>query len=224
MADRQNKSHNAPVMVIGMGRFGTATALQLVSQGREVMGVERDSSLVQKLAGHLTHIVQAEATDMDALRQLGAAEFRHAVVGVGTSVESSVLITANLVDLGVERIWAKAISKSHGKILSRIGAHHVIFPEADAGRRTAHLVSGRLLDYMEFDDDFAIVKMHPPRETQGFTLAESDIRAKYGVTVVGVKTPGEDFSYATPETIVTARDTLIVAGHTQLIERFAARP
>ncbi|MDO4253873.1 MAG: TrkA family potassium uptake protein [Kocuria sp.] len=211
-------------MVIGMGRFGTATALQLVSQGREVMGVERDSSLVQKLAGHLTHIVQAEATDMDALRQLGAAEFRHAVVGVGTSVESSVLITANLVDLGVERIWAKAISKSHGKILSRIGAHHVIFPEADAGRRTAHLVSGRLLDYMEFDDDFAIVKMHPPRETQGFTLAESDIRAKYGVTVVGVKTPGEDFSYATPETIVTARDTLIVAGHTQLIERFAARP
>lgn len=207
-----------------MGRFGTATALQLISQGREVMGVERDHALVQKLAGHMTHIVQAEATDMDALRQLGAADFRHAVVGVGTSVESSVLITANLVDLGLERIWAKAISKPHGKILSRIGAHHVIFPEADAGRRTAHLVSGRLLDYMEFDDDFAIVKMHPPRETQGFTLAESDIRAKYGVTVVGVKAPGEEFSYATPDTTVTSRDTLIVAGHTQLIERFAGRP
>ncbi|WP_267900131.1 MULTISPECIES: potassium channel family protein [Kocuria] len=224
MAERHNKSHDVPVLVIGMGRFGTATALQLVTQGREVMGVERDATLVQQLAGHMTHIVQAEATDIEALRQLGAAEFRHAVVGVGTSVESSVLITANLVDLGIERIWAKAISKSHGKILSRIGAHHVIFPEADAGRRTAHLVSGRLLDYMEFDDDFAIVKMHPPRETQGFTLAESDIRAKYGVTVVGVKTPGEDFSYATPETTVTSRDTLIVAGHVQLIERFAARP
>ena len=224
MGDRHSKSHEVPVLVIGMGRFGTATALQLVSQGREVMGVERDASLVQKLGGHMTHIVQAEATDIDALRQLGAAEFRHDVVGVGTSVESSVLITANLVDLGVERIWAKAISKSHGKILSRIGAHHVIFPEADAGRRTAHLVSGRLLDYMEFDDDFAIVKMHPPRETQGFTLAESDVRAKYGVTVVGVKAPGEEFSYATPDTTVTSRDTLIVAGHTQLIERFAARP
>lgn len=224
MAERHNKSHDVPVLVIGMGRFGTATALQLVTQGREVMGVERDATLVQQLAGHMTHIVQAEATDIEALRQLGAAEFRHAVVGVGTSVESSVLITANLVDLGIERIWAKAISKSHGKILSRIGAHHVIFPEADAGRRTAHLVSGRLLDYMEFDDDFAIVKMHPPRETQGFTLAESDIRAKYGVTVVGVKAPGEDFSYATPETTVTSRDTLIVAGHVQLIERFAARP
>lgn len=218
------KEHDVPVLVIGLGRFGTATALQLVTQGRQVMGVERDPQLVQKLAGQLTHVVQAEATDMDALRQLGAAEFSQAVVGVGTSIESSVLITANLVDLGVSRIWAKAISKAHGKILSRIGAHHVIFPEADAGRRTAHLVSGRLLDYMEFDDDFAIVKMHPPRETQGFTLAQADVRSKYGVTIVGVKSPGEDFSYATPETSVTGHDILIVAGHVELIERFAARP
>ena len=97
------------------------------------------------------------------------------------------LITANLVDLGVERIWAKAITPSHGKILERIGAHHVVYPEADAGRRAAHLVSGRMLDYIEFDDDFAIAKMRPPKETHGFTLAESDIRAKYGVSVVGIK-------------------------------------
>jgi len=210
--------------VVGLGRFGAATALQLIQQGREVLGVERDASLVQKMAGQLTHVVEAEATDMDALRQIGAAEFSSAVVGVGTSIESSVLITANLVDLGIDRIWAKAISPAHGKILARIGAHHVIFPEADAGRRTAHLVSGRLLDYIEFDDDFAIVKMYPPRETQGFTLGESDIRSKYGVTVVGVKSPGEDFTYAQPDTRVGPRDTLIVSGHTDLIDRFAARP
>ena len=220
----KNSSHAAPVLVVGLGRFGAATALQLIQQGREVLGVERDASLVQKMAGQLTHVVEAEATDMDALRQIGAAEFSSAVVGVGTSIESSVLITANLVDLGIDRIWAKAISPAHGKILSRIGAHHVIFPEADAGRRTAHLVSGRLLDYIEFDDDFAIVKMYPPRETQGFTLGESDIRSKYGVTVVGVKSPGEDFTYARPETTVSSRDLLIVSGHVDLIERFAARP
>lgn len=220
----KNSSHAAPVLVVGLGRFGAATALQLIQQGREVLGVERDASLVQKMAGQLTHVVEAEATDMDALRQIGAAEFSSAVVGVGTSIESSVLITANLVDLGIDRIWAKAISPAHGKILARIGAHHVIFPEADAGRRTAHLVSGRLLDYIEFDDDFAIVKMYPPRETQGFTLGESDIRSKYGVTVVGVKTPGEDFTYAQPDTRVGPRDTLIVSGHTDLIDRFAARP
>ena len=220
----KNSSHAAPVLVVGLGRFGAATALQLIQQGREVLGVERDASLVQKMAGQLTHVVEAEATDMDALRQIGAAEFSSAVVGVGTSIESSVLITANLVDLGIDRIWAKAISPAHGKILARIGAHHVIFPEADAGRRTAHLVSGRLLDYIEFDDDFAIVKMYPPRETQGFTLGESDIRSKYGVTVVGVKSPGEDFTYAQPDTRVGPRDTLIVSGHTDLIDRFAARP
>lgn len=220
----KNSSHSAPVLVVGLGRFGAATALQLIQQGREVLGVERDPALVQKMAGQLTHVVEAEATDMDALRQIGAAEFSSAVVGVGTSIESSVLITANLVDLGIDRIWAKAISPAHGKILSRIGAHHVIFPEADAGRRTAHLVSGRLLDYIEFDDDFAIVKMYPPRETQGFTLGESDIRSKYGVTVVGVKSPGEDFTYARPDTVVSSRDLLIVSGHVDLIERFAARP
>ena len=210
--------------MIGLGRFGSATAQQLVRQGNEVLGVERDAALVQKMSGQLTHVVEAEATDIDALRQLGASDFTAAVVGVGTSIESSVLITANLVDLGIDRIWAKAISPAHGKILARIGAHHVIFPEADAGRRTAHLVSGRLLDYIEFDDDFAIVKMYPPRETQGFTLGESDVRSKYGVTVVGVKSPGEDFTYARPETMVTSRDLLIVSGHVDLIERFAARP
>lgn len=217
-------THNAPVMVIGLGRFGASTAAQLKRRNNEVLAVEKDPILVQKWSGLLTHVVEADATDMDALRQLGAEEFTAAVVGVGTSVEASVLITANLVDLGIERIWSKALSPAHGKILSRIGAHQVIFPEADAGRRAAHLISGRLLDYIEFDDDFAIVKMRPPKETQGFTLAESDVRGKYGVSIVGVKSPGEDFTYATPETKVTSRDLLIVSGQVDLIERFASRP
>ncbi len=210
--------------MIGLGRFGASTAQQLRRQNKEVLAVERDAATVQKWSGLLTHVVEADAADLDALRQVGAGDFTSAVVGVGTSIESSVLITANLVDLGIDRIWAKAITPAHGKILSRIGAHHVIYPEADAGRRAAHLVSGRLLDYIEFDDDFAIVKMYPPRETHGFTLEESDVRNKYGVTVVGVKSPGEDFTYATARTKVTSRDVLIVSGQVDLIERFAARP
>ena len=217
-------AHNAPVLVVGLGRFGSATAEQLVKQGREVLAIERDRSLVQKWAAALTHVVEADATNIDALRQLGAQEFTSAVVGVGTSIESSVLITVNLVDLGIEHLWVKAITPSHGKILTRIGANHVIYPEADAGVRAAHLVSGRMLDFIEFDDDFAIVKMYPPRETVGFTLDESKVRSKYGVTIVGVKSPGEDFTYARPETKVSARDMLIVSGHVDLLERFAARP
>ncbi|MCU1632737.1 MAG: potassium transporter [Micrococcaceae bacterium] len=222
MAERP--AHNAPVLVIGLGRFGAATAEQLVRQGREVLAIERDPQLVQKFASILTHVVEADATNIDSLRQLGAQEFSAAVVGVGTSIESSVLITANLVDLGIDHLWVKAITPSHGKILKRIGANHVIYPESDAGQRAAHLVGGRMLDFIEFDDGFAIVKMYPPKETQGFTLAESSVRSKYGVTVVGVKSPGEDFTYARPETKVSGRDMLIVSGHVDLLERFAGRP
>ncbi len=222
MGDRQRGSGG--VLVIGLGRFGASLALTLEELGTDVLAMDTSAELVQDYSGHLTHVVQADATNMDALQQVGAGDFSAAVVGVGTSIEASVLITANLVDLGRPVIWAKAISQSHGKILERIGAHHVVFPEKDAGQRVAHLVNGRLIDYIEFDDGFAIVKMRPPQEIVGLTLTESDIRAQYGVTVVGVKSPGRDFTYATPETRVSQHDLVIVSGHTDLIERFANRP
>jgi trk system potassium uptake protein TrkA len=163
----------------------------------------------------------AQSTALEMIRD---AEPKIAIVGIGSSIESSVLAAANLVDAGVPSIWAKALSPEHKRILDRIGVHHVISPEADSGRRVAHLVNGKMLDYIEFDDGYAIVKMAPPRETVGFTLGQSQIRSKYGVTVVGVKAPGEDFSHAVPETKVTAAHTLIVSGPTELIERLASRP
>ena len=133
-------------------------------------------------------------------------------------------ITGNLVDIGIPQIWSKAISNEHARILQRIGAHHVVLPEADAGARVAHLVSGKLLDYIEVEDGFTIVKMRPPKETQGFTLAQSKVRERYGVTVIGVKSPGIDFVYATPDTRLSTNDLIIVSGHADLLERFAARP
>lgn len=224
MARHKPAERNDAILVIGLGRFGASIALSLEESGTDVLAMERSATLVQDYSGRLTHVVQGDATNLDALIEIGARNFSGAVVAVGTSIEASVLITANLVDLGHEIIWAKAISSAHGKILTRIGADHVVYPEADAGRRVAHLVTGRLLDFIEFDDDFAIVKMRPPKETQGFTLGESDIRSKYGVTVVGLKSPGRDFTYAAPTTLVSRNDMLIVSGHTELIERFANRP
>jgi trk system potassium uptake protein len=213
--------HDAPVLVIGLGRFGAATAGQLARLDREVLAIDDDINLVQKWSERLTHTVQADARSIDALRQLGAQDFSIAVCAVGSSIEASVLIVANLVDLGIPQIWAKAISQSHGKILSRIGANHVIYPEAEAGERVAHLVSGRMLDYIQFDDQFAIVKMYPPKRIRGVTLAESQIRSKYHLTVVGVKSPGGEFTYATPETVVSNHDLIIVSGNQADIERFA---
>ncbi|MBF0672133.1 MAG: TrkA family potassium uptake protein [Salinibacterium sp.] len=215
--------HDAPVLVIGLGRFGAATAGQLDRLDREVLAVDTDPALVQKWADRVTHTVQADARSIDALRQIGAQDFAVAVVATGSSVESSVLITANLVDLKIPQIWAKAISQSHGKILARIGANHVIYPEAEAGERTAHLVSGRMLDFIEFDDDFAIVKMYPPKSIRGMTLAESQVRKKFGLTVVGIKSPGKDFTYATADTHISNHDLVIVSGNSADIERFAAQ-
>jgi trk system potassium uptake protein TrkA len=214
---------DAGVLVIGLGRFGSSIGATLDRLGQDVLAVEQDPVLVAQWSGRLP-LVEADASNPEALEQLGAKDFAVAVVGVGSSLEASVLITGNLVDLGTPQIWAKAISAEHGRILTRIGAHHVVFPEADAGSRVAHLVSGKLLDYIEVEDGFTIVKMRPPKETQGFTLAQSNIRKRYGITVVGVKSPGVEFVYATPETRISANDLLICSGHAELLERFAARP
>jgi trk system potassium uptake protein len=221
--EQAEAARDAGVLVIGLGRFGSAIALTLERLGHDVLAVERDPDLVQHYTGRFP-LVEADATNPEALVQLGAKDFPVAVVGVGTSLEASVLITGNLVDLGTPQIWTKAISPEHSRILQRIGAHHVVLPEADAGNRVAHLVSGKLLDYIEVEDGFTIVKMRPPKETQGFTVGQSQIRKRYGVTVVGVKPPGEEFVYATEDTRIAANDLLIVSGHADLLERFAARP
>lgn len=236
MADRYTQTHASRsattpkrsgagdgVLVIGLGRFGSALAATLDRLGQDVLAVERNAQLAQQWAGRIP-LVEADATNPEALEQLGARDFPVAVVGVGSSLEASVLITGNLVDMGTPQIWAKAVSAEHGRILQRIGAHHVVFPEADAGNRVAHLVSGKLMDYIEVEDGFTIVKMRPPKEMQGFTVEQSKVRTRYGVTVIGVKPPGQEFIYATPQTRISANDLLVVSGHSELLERFAARP
>jgi trk system potassium uptake protein TrkA len=222
LADRSRSSGNDNVVVIGLGRFGGGVAASLVNLGHEVLGIDSDEHIVQDWADRLTHVVAADSTDTDALRQLGVHEFPRAVVGIGTNLETSVLTVLTLAELGVPEIWAKATSTKHGKILSSVGARHVIYPEAEMGERVAHLITGRMLDYIEFDDGFAIAKVRAPRDTAGRTLADIGLRSKWGVTVVGTKMPGQDFTYARPETVVPQGSILIVAGDTKKVERFAA--
>jgi len=220
----RNRLYDEDVVVIGLGRFGASAAMELHRLGHKVLAVEKDPAIAEQFVGKVGKVVVGDASHPSAIESTRAGSFRIAVVGIGTSIEASILAASNLVDAGVPSVWAKAVSPEHKRILERIGVHHVIRPEADSGRRVAHLVNGKLLDYIEFDDGYAIVKMAPPRETVGFTLAQSQIRSKYGVTVVGVKAAGEDFTHAVPETKVTAHHTLIVSGPTELIERLASRP
>ncbi|HET7326664.1 MAG TPA: TrkA family potassium uptake protein [Nocardioidaceae bacterium] len=211
-----------PVLVVGLGRFGGAVAQSLVRLGHEVLAVDDNPALVRKWAHELTHVVEADGTDEDALRQLGAGSFTRAVVGIGTDIEASVLSVLALTEIGVADVWAKAITGKHGKILQRVGARHVVFPEHAMGERVAHVVTGSMIDYIEFDDGFAIARTRSPKEAFGRTLADSALRTRYGVTVVGVKRPGLDFTYARPETEVHDRDELIVSGPTEKVQRFSA--
>lgn len=212
------------VVVIGLGRFGSAVAKALNRQGVDVLGVDLDPRRVAMYADDLTHVVQADATDDDALRQLGVGDFSQAVVAIGSGIEASVIITLSLVQLGIQDIWAKAISDKHGAILSQIGAHHVVFPEVTIGEQVASLMSGSMTAYMQFEGGYVIGRTFAPREAWGKTLAESALRGKYEVTVVGLKRPGEDFSYARPETFVAQNDELVVAGLGRNVEKFCALP
>ena len=209
------------ILVIGLGRFGSSLAQCLVELGHEVLGVDSDPSLVQQMSGVLTQTVEADSTDVEVLRQLGAAEFSSAVVGIGTGVEASVLTVAALGDLGVADIWAKAISEPHARILERVGAHHVVSPEREMGTRVAHMVAGRMIDYLELDPGFVLVETRAPREVVGRTLTELKFRSRFGVTLVCIKPEGATFTYATPETIIEPGDMLLVAGETERAEAFA---
>ncbi|MEV7510358.1 TrkA family potassium uptake protein [Streptomyces sp. NPDC090085] len=214
-------THSDSVVVIGLGRFGRALALELVDEDTEVLGIDDDADIVQQLSGSLTHIVRADSTNEDVLRQLGVHEFDRAVVAIGSNLEASILTASLLVSFGIPHVWAKALSEAQGRILTQLGVHHVVYPEHEMGQRVAHLVRGRMLDYIEFEDDFAMVKTRPPSGIVGQRLADTAVRSRHGITVVAIKRPGQGFTYATADTVVEADDTIIVAGRTRQTERFS---
>lgn len=210
------------VVVIGLGRFGGALALELAAAKTDVLGIDIDEEVVQAFDGRLTHVVRADATKEEVLRQLSVHEFDRAVVGIGSDIEASILTTSSLLRFNKPAIWAKAVSPAHGQILEQLGVEHVIRPEEDMGRRVAHLVRGAMLDYVEFGGGLAMVKTRPPKEMLDRVLGEAGTRAKHQVTVIAVKREKGTWDYATADTIVRQGDELIVAGTTSATERFSA--
>jgi trk system potassium uptake protein TrkA len=142
LARKAKNAEKKSVAVIGLGRFGEAVALRLVALGHEVIGIDERAEIVQKLADEMPHVVQADSTDTDALRALGVNEVNYAVVAIGASLEGSVLSVLALQELGIRDIWAKASTRQHGLILTRLGVSKVVFPEADMGRALAEQLCG----------------------------------------------------------------------------------
>jgi len=219
---RKNTRGKQTVAVIGLGRFGGAAAQALTNLGHDVLGIEEDMALVQAWSTRLRHVVQADATDEAVLRELGVDKMEHAIIAIGTDLEASVLAATTVADLGVPDIWAKALTAKHGRLLERMGVHHVLFPEASMGERVAHQIADHVLDYIEFGDGFTIAKVGVPPAGVGLSLADYALRTEYGITVVGVKRRGQDFEYARPETVIEEGNLLIVAGPTVRIQKFAA--
>lgn len=211
------------IAVIGLGRFGSHLAESLSALGHEVLAVDRDAHLVQKWSSLLDQVAQADSTDEQALRQLGLGDLGRAVVAIGASVEASVLTVLALAELGVPQIWARATSAQHAKILSSVGAHHVVFPEAETGEGLAHLIVSRMLDSVEFGEAFAVARIRVPPPLRGHRTNEMRLLDRYGVRVIGIRRPGEHrYRYIADDLELDEDMILIVEGTIEQLQRFAA--
>lgn len=208
------------MLVIGLGRFGGRLAVELVALGHDVVGVDSDPQIVQEYAPLLTRALSADTTNPEVLRQLGATDFNHVVVGIG-DVEASILTVAELVALGVKDVWAKAVTEAHQRILQKVGATHVVLPEHEMGRRIAHKVTGKVVDYVELEGDFALIETRVPAYLFGKTLIQADLRARHGVTVVFIKPENGRFANAVADSVLTEGSMVLVAGDTAAVEAFA---
>lgn len=210
----------ASIAVIGLGRFGTALALELMRHDTEVLGIDVDEELVQSLNGQLTAVVVGDATKPELIEQLGLGDFDRVVVAIGTDVTANILTTSQLLRVGVREVWAKAIDERHALILDQLGVHHVVRPEADMGRRVAHMVRGALEDFTEIEPGYAAARLEAPASLLAVPLRELGLQAKHAIGVGAVKRDGR-WMLANPETRFERGDTVLVHGPTAKVEAFA---
>jgi trk system potassium uptake protein len=176
------------VLVIGLGRFGTAAAIELTELGHEVLAIDTSEARVNELAADVTHAMQLDASDEDALRAVGAGEFEHAIVAISTNTEASIFATMALKNLGVGNVVAKAANALHGAILERVGADRVVYPEREMGLRVAHTFNIRpVVDYIDVAPGFGIVKIRPPKSFVGKSLRELDLANRFNLTPIGIR-------------------------------------
>lgn len=209
-------------LVIGLGRFGTAVALELSMLHHDVVAIEQDEACAEIAAEQLTHVVIGDAKDESVLRSVGVRNFDGVIVAT-TNIEDSVMITLLVKEMGANYVVCKVLSDSHAKVLSRIGADRVVFPERDMGARVAQIVSsGNVLDFIELSDEFAIVEMPAPGKWVGKSLLQLGIRAAYGINVLAVRHNGEITINIEPKYRFEAEDIVVMLGSDKSIRRLEA--
>lgn len=208
-------------IIIGIGKFGESIATNLYKMGHDVLAVDIDEERVQYIANKVTHAVQADATEEGTLEALGVKHFDGAVVTIGESVQASILITLLCKELGIRHVLAKAQNELHAKVLYKIGADRVVFPERDMGLRVAHsLVSTSFLDYIELTPDYSIVELKAAKDWQGKSLKDLNIRAKYGINIMAIKQDDKVVVSPAADDTIQRDDVLVVIGKAEDIYRF----
>jgi trk system potassium uptake protein len=208
------------VVVIGLGRFGTAVALELERLGHEVLAIDRSEERVNDIARDVTHALELDAADEDALRGAGAADFTTAIVAISSDAESSIFATMVLKRLGVGNVIAKAGSALHGEILARAGADRVVFPERETGLRLAHSFNvPNVIDYLDVAPGFGIEKLRAPKSFIGRTLGDLDLKGTLGLVPIAVRRGSEVFVNPARDERLGESDELILIGRDEKLER-----
>lgn len=206
--------------VIGLGRFGSSVAKTLYDMGHEVLAIDENEDRVQDFSEKVTHVVQADTTDDNSLNALGLRNFDVVIVAIGQNIQANMLTTLQLKEMGVPYIVAKAQNALHGKMLEKIGADRVIYPERDMGQRVAHnLVSTNVLEYIALSPNLSIVEVTAPKILIGKSLAESNLRAKYEINVLAIKRKDEIIVPPLPSEKILPADILIVVGGNEGVQR-----
>lgn len=210
------------IMVIGLGYFGESIAMELASLGHQVVGIDTDAEVIQRTSQFLDSAYEMDATNLEALRSIDVPNFDICIVGRGSNLEESVLITLNLKELDARHIICKAMTDQQKKILERIGANETVQPERDMGKRLAHMLSTstKMLDYMDIPGNYGVEEILAPSAWWGTSLGDLKLPNIHGMQVLLIKSGEKFFPSPTPNTIINENDILVVFGHHRKLMKF----
>jgi trk system potassium uptake protein len=207
--------------VIGLGRFGSSLAKELIKLGYEVLGIDRREANVDDMSDELTHAVLADWNDEEVFKSLGMRNFDCVVIAISDDIQASILAAILCKELGVKKVVAKAMSDLHGRVLEKIGVDRVIFPERDMGIRVAHqLASPSLLDYIELSNHYTIAELAVSKRISGKTMKELNAKERFGCSIVAVNKHNQMITSPAPGDKVHEGDVMVIIGTNQQIERF----
>jgi trk system potassium uptake protein TrkA len=210
----------AEFAVIGLGRFGSSVARTLYELGHNVLAIDKDEEALREVVDHVTHAVQVDSTDNEALRAVGITNLDAVVVAIGEDIQESILTTMLLKDLGVKKVVAKAVDEQQRKVLEKVGADLVIFPERDMGERVAHtLASPNVLEYIELSPNHTIEEVNVPARLEGRTLGDLDLRSKFGVNVLLIRRDTQLLISPSTDVQLQSGDVLVVVGENRQLNR-----